>query len=159
VPATAGSGGAAANDAGAPDPMLGLTGMFGPKSFSAVKAAFVIGLTGEFGTTTVYLLDHPVTCEEISSFGWLAGLSTEVQVIEIMFLTMSATGTLVTSSVISHGEGGMLSLSKTVANPRTLVLSRNEAAGAVDGQLDATFSSGRVSGTFHAEFCSSGMRF
>jgi hypothetical protein len=136
-----------------------LVGTFPPKTFDSVKSGFVVGRSDELGTTTAYLLDHSVTCDEISKFAWLAGLPEDVQVLEIMFPSSAKTGTPVTGSIISHAQGGMYSFSKTIANMRMLVLSRNETAGVVEGALQATFSSGAVSGVFHAEFCATGMSF
>jgi hypothetical protein len=157
--AAAGSGGIAVTDTDAPQDTTGLTGRFEPKPFESVQAGFVVGRSDEFGTTTLYLLDHPVTCDEISTFAWLVGLSADVQVIEIMFPSTAVTGSLVSGSVISHAEGGMFSFSKNIASMRSLVLSRNETSGVVEGLLDATFSEGHAGGTFHAEYCASGMAF
>jgi hypothetical protein len=159
--AASGSGGTAtagaAGEAGGTAP---LTGSFAPKTFDGVKAGYVIGRSDEFGTTTVYLLDRSVTCDEISTFAWLAGLPADVQVIEIMFPTTAMTGSATTGSVIvSYAEGGKYSFSKTIASARTLVLSRNDVGGVVEGTLDATFASGSVSGVFHADFCADGMSF
>jgi hypothetical protein len=155
----AGSSGGTVMDTSTPQDKLGLTGSFDTKMFESVQTAFVIGRSDEFGTTTVYLLDHSVTCDAISSFAWLVALPAEVQVIEIMFLSTTATGSLASGSVISHADGGMFSISKDLASMQSLVLSRNETGGVVEGLLDATFSSGHVSGRFHAEFCASGMSF
>jgi hypothetical protein len=157
--AAAGSGGGTVMDPGTPQDTLELTGSFAPKTFASVQSAFVIGRSDEFGTTTVYLLDHSVTCDEISTFAWLIGLPADVQVIEIMFRSTSATGSLVAGSLISHAEGGMFSISKDISSMQSLVLSRNESGGVVEGLLTATFSTGHVSGRFHAEFCATGKSF
>lgn len=154
-----GGGGGTVMDTPAPQDKLGLTGTYETKPFEAVQTAFVIGRSDEFGTTTAYLLDHSVTCDGISTFAWLGGLSADVQVIEIMFPSATSTGSLVDFSVISHADGGMFSISKDIASMQSLVLSRNESGGVVEGLLDATFSAGHVSGRFHAEFCASGMSF
>lgn len=154
--AAAGSGGAG----GAAGARSDLTGSLGPNlPFASVQSGYVIGRSSEFGTTTLYLLDHKVDCDALSSLGWLSKLPADVQVIEVMFLANATTGTPVTSSLISRAHGGMYGFSKTAAQSHVLVLTRNSDDGVIEGNLMATFSSGAVSGTFHADFCASGMSF
>jgi hypothetical protein len=160
----AGSGGTApptaiAGAAGSAGATSEFIGNFPPNTFEGVKASFVVGRSDEPGTTTAYLIDHPVTCAQISSFAWLVDLPADVQVIELMFPSSAMTGSPVTGSLVSYAHGGMYSFSKTIASMRRLVLSRNETGGEIEGTLQATFSSGSVSGTFHADFCATGMSF
>jgi hypothetical protein len=148
----------AAAGSGAEPP--GLTGSFGTMPFVAVAAGYVVGRTEEMSsTTTLYLIDSPVTCDAISSFAWLNGLPGSVQVIEVTFPSSASTGTTVTASVVSYAHGGMFSFMKSRASTHSLVLSRNMSLGAVEGTLSATFSSGAVSGAFRAGFCATGMAF
>ena len=115
--------------------------------------------TDEFGTTTVYLIDTAVSCNDISSLAWLTQLSSDVQVIELSFASSAMTGVPLSNSVVSYAHGGMISFTKTLASAHTLILSENTAGGTVSGTLNATFSSGSVGGDFQADFCATGVGF
>ena len=136
-----------------------LTGSFDMQPFEAVKAGYVIGYSDEPGTTTLYLINSAVSCDEISNFAWLNQLPASTQVIEINFPSAATLGSVVAGSMVSFARGNMFSYSKTRASSHTLVLSQNSASGAVEGMLEATFSSGKVKGTFHADFCATALGF
>jgi hypothetical protein len=151
VAAAGGMGGAG----GGPSPVMGTLGQ---NPFD-VKAGYVVGLSDDLDTTTLYLFNASVTCDQISNLAWLAQLPANVQVIELMFPSNAATGSAVVGSLISYARGGTYSFSKTFATGYTLVLSANTPLGAVDGTLKATFPSGSVMGAFHAGFCATGLGF
>ena len=127
--------------------------------FAAVKAGYVIGYSDELGTTTLYLIDSAVGCDEISGFAWLNQLPASTHVIEVMYPSAATLGSVVAGSVVSIAHGNMFSYSKARATSQTLVLSQNNASGVVEGMLEATFSSGSVKGKFHAELCATGLNF
>jgi hypothetical protein len=150
-----GSGGSGGS-ANAPS---GLHGDPNSMQFDGVASAYVAGLSDEYGTTTVYLLDDSVTCTQLSSFAWLASLPSNVLVLEVSFPSTAKLGNVVSDSVVSVAHGGMYSFNKVPAVSNTLVLSRNVMGGIVEGTLQAMFPSGSVTGSFHADFCASGLSF
>jgi hypothetical protein len=154
-----GGGTAAAGSGGRMAPRDDLSGSFGTMPFEAVKSAYVIGRSDEFGTTTVYLIDAPLGCDAISRLAWLNQLPNDVQVIELLFASSAMTGAALPTSIVSYAHGGMYSFTKTPASAHTLMLSQNAMGGSVAGTLEATFSSGKVSGSFRADFCATGMSF
>jgi hypothetical protein len=166
-PPAAGGGGASGNPSAgvagsgvdAASPPGPLTGNSRPAPFGTVQAAYVIGNSDEFGTTTLYLIDSSVTCDQVSRLAWLNQLPSSVQVIEIIFLSSVTPSSAAVDSVISVGHGGMYSFTKERASTHMLLLSQYMIGGGVDGTLEATFTTGSVSGAFHATFCASGMTF
>jgi hypothetical protein len=153
--ASGGSGAGGGGGAKAPGPV---SGTLGTTAFNA-KVGYVVGRSEELGTTTVYLLDSSVTCQQLSSLAWLNDLPNSVHVIEIAFLSTASTGTTLTSSLVSYATGGSRSFTKARAMTSALVLSQNKPAIAIEGTLSATFASGSVMGAFHAAACASGMTF
>lgn len=163
VAGVAGGGGAASeDDAGVADAGGGsdeLHGSVDTTPFAAVEAGYVIGRSDELGVTTVYLIDMAVTCAEISSFFWLASMPSQVQAIELSFASSAAPGAPLSSSIVSYARGGMYGFQKSRASTHTLILSQNTPGGVVEGTLEATLGAGRVSGSFHADFCANGVSF
>lgn len=140
-------------------PSNGLRGRLDTTTFAAVEAGYVIGRSDEFGMTTVYLVDSVVTCDEISSFFWLASMPSQVLAIELIFPSSAVPGSPLTGSTVSYAHGGMYGFQKSRADMHTLILSQNTAGGVVEGMLDAKFGAGTVSGAFHADFCATGVSF
>lgn len=159
-----GTGGAAgsagqAGTGGSTEPPGELSGILDTTPFTEVEAAYVIGRSDEFGTTTVYLIDSSVTCDQVSKILWLAPLPSKVQVIEVSFPSSAPLNTPVTGAIVGYARGGMYGFQKTLASARTLILSQNVSGVEVAGTLEATFGAGRVSGTFRAQFCANGVSF
>jgi hypothetical protein len=156
------SGGAVAipADSGAPRPPPGLHGEFSQQPFEEVEAAYVVGYADEeLGTTAVYLIDSPITCDQVSGFAWLASLPSDVQVIELKFPRTTAPGSVLNDALVSHAHGGTYSFSKVLATAHTLVVTRNSTGGVVEGTLQATFAEGTVAGSFKANLCPTGLSF
>jgi hypothetical protein len=152
------SGASGAGGAGGAKALDPVSGTLGTTPFNT-KVGYVVGRSDELGTTTLYLIDSSVTCQQISSLAWLNDLPSSVHVIEIAFQSTAATGTTLTSSLVSYAKGGSYSFTKARAMTSSLLLTQNKPAIAVDGTLSATFASGSVMGAFHAAACATGMTF
>jgi hypothetical protein len=137
-----------------------LTGTYG--SLGAVKPV-VSSLWISTGLETIlYLSSAPLTCELVMMEGgkWLLQQPAGSQVLEIVVRGTAKVGTVkVPPGEANYAQGGMSSATEKTASSGTLMFTKAEAKGVIEGSVMATYSSGNVSGTFHAEFCQGGQEW
>jgi hypothetical protein len=59
----------------------------------------------------------------------------------------------------NYAEGGKSSSYEVNATGGSITFTAAAANGPVDGTVTATYASGNLSGTFHAEFCANGSQY
>ena len=132
--------------------MLGALGATKPTASS-----IVISNSGE---TLIYLSSTPITCADVKVSRWLGSIAADSQVVEIVFKGAPTVGKIqVPPGEVNYAAGGKSSSYEVVANAGSINLTKAEAMGVVEGSIDATYASGSVKGSFHAEFCAGGQGF
>jgi hypothetical protein len=160
--ATSSGSGAGTGDAGGgADGASGatnITGMLGSAPVKPIVSAFLV--TTSPGETIIYLIAGPVTCAQISISGWLPSIAAGTQVIEIIFPSTTTTGMVsIPSGEANYAFGGMSSLTETVATSGSINITKNTPNTAIEGTVTATYASGSIMGSFHANYCAGGMAF
>jgi hypothetical protein len=155
---TGGSGGmsgAGGTGAGANN----VTGTLGTAPLMPIMSALVAA-NGGAGETIIYLFSAPITCSQISSAGWLPSIASGTQVVELVMPSTTTTGTVaVPGGEVNYNFGGMLSFTETSATSGSIMITMNNPMGVIEGTVMATYSSGSISGSFHAEYCANGQGY
>lgn len=136
-----------------------ITGTLG--SLGAVQptaSSFVISNSGE---TLVYLSSGTLTCDQIKVSRWLGSATANSQVIEIVISGAPSTAKTyaVPPSEVNFAQGGKSSATETSADSGSVVFSRADSGGDVEGTLSAAYGSAHITGVFHATFCASGQGY
>jgi hypothetical protein len=148
------AGGGADGAAGATN----ITGMLGSAQVKPIVSAFLV--TTSPGETIIYLIAGPVTCAQISISGWLPSIAAGTQVIELIVPSTTTTGMVsIPSGEANYAFGGMSSLTETVATSGSINITKNTPNTAIEGTVTATYASGSIMGSFHADYCAGGMGF
>lgn len=165
----------ASTDAAAPGDDAGQTGggiegMYGTAPIKPIVAGLWIGMAPFNGAETgggpfVYLFSGPIKCADISKMsGWQNTLPAGTQILEMLIGT-SMPGTTVT---VGGGAGpGKVEVNYSTSNgglessarSGTVTLTAYTAGMSLDGKIDVKFASGSAAGTFHADWCPTGMEF
>ena len=135
---------------------LGTLGMVKP-----IVNSWVISNSGE---TLIYMSTAPLTCMQMQTMGapWLSSVMAGAQVIEIV---VKGTPTAKTYPVgilqgeVNYAAGGRSSSYEVNAQSGSITFTKAMANGPVEGTVMATYASGNLMGTFHAEFCPMGSQY
>jgi hypothetical protein len=138
-----------------------LTGTYG--SLGPVKPV-VSSLWINTGLETIlYLSSAPLTCAEVMTPGgrWLLMVPSDAQVLEIVMRGKAKVGTLaIPGAEANYAQGSKSSATEKGASSGSLMITKAEATGVIEGSVMATYSGGgSVMGTFHAEYCSGGQEW
>jgi hypothetical protein len=60
---------------------------------------------------------------------------------------------------VNYAAGMKSSTSETVASSGSIMITKAAATGPIEGSITATYPSGSVMGTFHAEYCAGGSEY
>jgi hypothetical protein len=154
---TAGAGGSMAAGGGS-----NLTGTLG--ALGAVKPVMNGWATTNGLETLIYLSSSPLTCAMMMTKGvkWLASLPAGTQVIEIVVRGTAMVGTTPVGSLqgeVNYAEGSKSSSSEVTAKSGSIMFTKAEAKKVFEGMVMATYSSGNLMGTFHADWCEGGTEY
>lgn len=154
----AGAADAGNGDSGASDTSLtGSYGALGP--VKPVVSSYWISTGLE---TILYLSSTPLECATIMTEGgrWLLMLPSDSQVLEIVMRGTAKVGTLkIPPAEANYAQGSKSSATEKVASSGTLMITKAEAKGVIEGSVMATYSAGSVMGEFRAEFCQGGQEW
>ena len=153
----AGAGGSTAAGGG-----NNLTGTLG--ALGAVKPVVNGWATTNGLETLIYLSSSPLTCAMMMTKGvkWLASLPAGTQVIEIVVRGTAMVGTTPVGSLqgeVNYAEGSKSSSTEVNAKSGSIMFTKAEAKKVFEGTLMATYPSGNLMGTFHADWCEGGTEF
>jgi hypothetical protein len=123
--------------------------------------AFWVSNSGE---TLIYLSSAPLTCMMMQTMGlgWLNKVAAGAQVIEIVVKGAPAVKTYPVGFLqgeVNYAPGGMSSSYETTASSGSITFTMATPMGPVEGMVMATYASGNVMGTFHAEYCANGSQY
>lgn len=139
--------------------LTGTLGALGPVAPVLAGFATTNGLE-----TLIYLSSAPLTCAQMMTMGapWLRSLPAGSQVIEIVVRGMASVGTVPVGFLqgeINYAEGSKSSSNEVNARSGSITFTRADAKGVHEGMLSATYPTGGLSGTFHAEWCEGGQEY
>jgi hypothetical protein len=156
----AGSGTGGAGTGGANGGGNTVTGTLGSAPLAPIVTALVSANAGN-NETIIYMLTSAVTCSQISSPGWLGSIPASTQVVEIVIVpATTVTGTFpVPGSEVNYANGGQISLFETNASSGSITVTQIAPQGVIEGTVSATYPSGSISGSFHAEYCATGQGY
>ena len=147
----------ATGDAGTAAVTTALTGTLG--TLGAVKPTVSSIWITNSGETLIYLSSATLTCAQVKVSRWLGAYTSGAQVVELIVSGTPKLGdTLVPPGEANYAAGGKSSAYEVVADSGKLTFTRVDAA-VLEGKVTATYPSGNLSGTFHAEFCPSGQGY
>jgi hypothetical protein len=161
---TTSDSGSVTSDAGDSDAAVAggtsLTGMYG--SLGAVKPIVSSIWISTGLETLLYLSSTPLSCDVVAMEGgkWLLKLPSGSQVLEIVVRGMAKVGTVrIPGGEANYAQGGVSSATEKTASSGSLMFTKVEAKGVIEGSVMATYSAGSVMGNFHAEFCQGGQEW
>jgi hypothetical protein len=135
-----------------------LTGTLGASgALRPIVSSLVISNSGE---TLVYMTTAPLTCDELKVSRWLGAFTQDAQVIEIVVSGPPKVGPG-NRTEVNWATGGRSSAYEQGAATASVIFTKGEAMGVVEGTVTATYDkpTGHVSGHFHAEFCPNGQDY
>lgn len=122
----------------------------------AIVASLWIQNSGE---TLIYMSTAPITCDQLKTSRWLGGTAKGSQVVEIVIKGAPKVADYpVPPSEVNYAAGGKSSSYEVNADSGKITFTKADAM-IVEGTLTATYASGNVSGSFHAEFCAGGQGY
>jgi hypothetical protein len=112
----------------------------------------------------IYLSSAPLTCAmmQTQGAGWLSSVAAGAQVIEIVVKgapQVKSYNVGFLGAEVNYAAGGKSSSYEVNATGGSVTFTAASANGPVDGTVTATYASGNLSGTFHAEFCANGSQY
>jgi hypothetical protein len=132
--------------------------MLGSAPVKPIVSAFLV--TTSPGETIIYLIAGPVTCAQISVSGWLPSIAAGTQVIELIVPSTTTTGMVsIPSGEANYAFGGMSSFTETAATSGSINITKNTPNTSIEGTVTASYASGSIMGSFHADYCAGGMGF
>ncbi len=157
-PDAGGSASANADRDSGSSPANKLTGTLGTLGATLPTAsAFVISNSGE---TLIYMSSTPINCKSITTSRWLGSTPKGAQVVELIVKGAPTLGTVnIPPGEVNYAEGGKSSAYEVNAKAGSITFTKAELNGIVEGTVTASYESGNVSGSFHAEFCADGQGY
>ena len=160
-----GAGGGSSGAAGAGGGTSGgttLTGTLG--TLGAVKPIVNSWVISNSGETLIYMSTAMLTCEMMQTMGtpWLSKVAMGAQVIEIVVKGAPTVKTYTVGPLqgeVNYAQGGRSSSYEVNATSGSITFTKAMAMGPVEGTVMATYASGNVMGTFHAEFCANASQY
>jgi hypothetical protein len=111
------------------------------------------------GETLIYMSTAPITCDQLKTSRWLGGTAKGSQVVEIVIKGAPKVADYpVPPGEVNYAAGGKSSSYEVNADSGKITFTKADAT-TVEGTVTATYASGNVSGTFHAEFCAGGQGY
>jgi hypothetical protein len=133
--------------------LTGTLGALGP--ILPIVSSKVISNSGE---TLIYMTTAPLTCEQLMVSRWLGGFTMDAQVVEIVVSGPAKLGPA-KSPEVNYAAGGKSSSYEKGAKTSGVTFTKSEPMGVVEGTVMATYATGELTGTFHAEFCPGGQDY
>ncbi|MCA9494735.1 MAG: hypothetical protein KC621_32625 [Myxococcales bacterium] len=130
--------------------------------FDHVEAAWLAGAPDDASTTVLFVLDAPVTCDELSEPGWDTRIEDGTFALEIKLIGQDPGDYPVPADGRPSGgeSDDNLTLTSTTAAPSevsategVVTLADLVPEDSASGSFDLVFPTGTIAGSFEASFC------
>jgi hypothetical protein len=111
------------------------------------------------GETLIYLTSATLNCSQLMTSRWLGAFSKDAQVVEIVIHGAPKVGAADHDAEVNYAAGGKSSAYEVSANTTNVKVIASTPQSTIEGTVDATYKSGSVSGTFHAQYCAGGQGY